>query len=237
MKVENYHNTEATGTNSIITTAVGVLAYAGCRSSNSTITTAIGVQGQYTHSTTGTTLATGASLYATTPGLSAAVGVVTNSFGLRVENHGHAKVVNAYGIYVNAQSAATTLNYALYTNAGLVHFGDTVDLASGKNLTLLAGNITTDTTTGTKIGTATNQKIAFFNSTPIVQPTALTTQLTTITFTAPGVADYALQDVTNVAPYGFTDAEELRSFISVVNNLQVRLAEAETKLKALGLLA
>src|SRR6185369_13457549 len=34
-----------------------------------------------------------------------------------------------------------------------------------------ANNLVTDTTTGTKIGTATNQKIAFYNSTPIVQPT------------------------------------------------------------------
>lgn len=33
-----------------------------------------------------------------------------------------------------------------------------------------ATNIALDTTTGTKIGTATTQKLAFFNSTPIVQP-------------------------------------------------------------------
>lgn len=42
---------------------------------------------------------------------------------------------------------------------------------SGGNLTIDARNISTDTTTGTKIGTATNQKIGFFNATPIVQPT------------------------------------------------------------------
>lgn len=39
------------------------------------------------------------------------------------------------------------------------------------NLTLSAFNLVTDTTTGTKIGTATNQKLAAFGSTPIVQPT------------------------------------------------------------------
>jgi hypothetical protein len=43
-------------------------------------------------------------------------------------------------------------------------------------LTLSAQNIATDTTTGTKIGTATTQKIGFYNATPVVQPTALTTQ-------------------------------------------------------------
>ena len=42
---------------------------------------------------------------------------------------------------------------------------------SGGALTISANNIVTDTTTGTKIGTATNQKLAFYNSAPIVQPT------------------------------------------------------------------
>ena len=41
-----------------------------------------------------------------------------------------------------------------------------------------ACNIVVNTTTGTKIGTATSQKLAFFNSTPIVQP-ANTTDLRT----------------------------------------------------------
>jgi hypothetical protein len=36
-----------------------------------------------------------------------------------------------------------------------------------------AGNITVGTTTGTKIGTATTQKLGFFNATPVVQPTAV----------------------------------------------------------------
>ncbi len=43
------------------------------------------------------------------------------------------------------------------------------------NTTLAADaqNISTDTTTGTKIGTATSQKIGFFNATPAVQPAAV----------------------------------------------------------------
>ena len=40
-----------------------------------------------------------------------------------------------------------------------------------ENLTFTATNIVTDTTTGTKIGTATSQKIGFWNKTPIIQPT------------------------------------------------------------------
>lgn len=38
-------------------------------------------------------------------------------------------------------------------------------------VTISANNIATDTTTGMKIGTATSQKLGFFNATPIVQPT------------------------------------------------------------------
>jgi hypothetical protein len=34
-------------------------------------------------------------------------------------------------------------------------------------------NIAVGTTTGTKIGTATTQKLAFWNATPVVQPTAV----------------------------------------------------------------
>lgn len=40
-----------------------------------------------------------------------------------------------------------------------------------RNLEFSAGNIATDTTTGTKIGTATTQKLSMWNATPIVQPT------------------------------------------------------------------
>lgn len=47
------------------------------------------------------------------------------------------------------------------------------------NLGLNAVNIVTDTTTGTKIGTATTQKLGFFNATPIVQVGA-TTDLGTV---------------------------------------------------------
>lgn len=96
-------------------------------------------------------------------------------------NAGGGTVVNVYGLYITAISGATTSNYAIYTNAGLVHFGDSLDLASGKNITLVAGNIITDTTTGAKIGAATSQKLGFWNATPIVQPT---TAVTAATFAA-----------------------------------------------------
>lgn len=69
----------------------------------------------------------------------------------------------------------------------------------------------------------------------LFQSTALTTQLTSITHTSPGTPDYAIQNVT-LAGYGFATADEGNTVLSVILNLQTRVAELETKLKANGFL-
>ena len=79
-------------------------------------------------------------------------------------------------------------------------------------------------------------KIGFYAVTPVVRPTALTTQLTTITHTAPGTPDYAIQNFTQTTPFGFVTADEANTVLSVIANLQTRVSELETKLQALGLL-
>lgn len=66
---------------------------------------------------------------------------------------------------------------------------------------------------------------------------ALTTQLTTITSTAPGTADYAIQDLVNSSAFGFVTKDEGNTVLSVIANLQTRVAELETRLKALNLIA
>ena len=58
-----------------------------------------------------------------------------------------------------------------------------------------AGHITVGTSTGTKIGTATNQKLAFFNSTPIVQPASA--NQAALTNNTGGTADGTLSAVGN----------------------------------------
>jgi len=88
-----------------------------------------------------------------------------NKYGLYLVSTGTwngAGAIN-YGLYMPDVTGGTT-NYAIYTNAGPNRFGDTVEIADGKNLVF-------NTTTGTKIGTATTQKIGLWNATPIVQPT------------------------------------------------------------------
>jgi hypothetical protein len=104
------------------------------------------------------------------------------------------------------------------------------------NLYIPALNIYTDTTTGMKICTATNQKLGFFNAAPVVQPTALTAAKSDITG---GVysEDLSIQSMTNTGPYGFVNANEGNTLVATVINLQTRLNELEGKLQALGLLA
>jgi len=78
--------------------------------------------------------------------------------------------------------------------------------------------------------------LGFFGVTAVVQPTALTAQLTTLTYTAPSVADYAIQNLTSTGGFGFVTADEGNSVLAVIKNLQDRVAQLETKLQSLGLL-
>lgn len=67
------------------------------------------------------------------------------------------------------------------------------------------------------------------------QGAALTTQLTTITpADAAGTPDYAIAAVTQTTPYGFAGAQEAITVLYVIQNLQVRLAEVEARLEAMG---
>ena len=71
----------------------------------------------------------------------------------------------------------------------------------------------------------------------VTPQTELTDELTTITFTAPGTPDYAIQDLVQNTGFGFVTKDEGNTVLSVIANLQARVNELETKLVALGLLA
>lgn len=73
-------------------------------------------------------------------------------------------------------------------------------------------------------------RVSFYAGTPVVQASAMTTQLTEITHTSPGTPDFALQDMTNSSPYGFVTQDEANTLLSVVKNLQVRVRELEDML-------
>lgn len=72
--------------------------------------------------------------------------------------------------------------------------------------------------------------LSFYGGAAVVRGAALTTQLTTITHTSPGTPDYAIQDLTNITPYGFATQDEGNTVLSVIRNLQLRVAELEARL-------
>lgn len=68
----------------------------------------------------------------------------------------------------------TNTNMTFNANTGVVTFASSVLTAATVSTTLTmadTANIVFNTSTGTKIGTGTTQKLAFYNSTPVVQPT------------------------------------------------------------------
>jgi hypothetical protein len=150
---------------------------------------------------------------------------------IRIEAGGTAGLVGFLGAAAVARQANTTdlkdvlVNFGFLTDGGATPLntdGGALTAAGTNSLgaTTLTGNLTlsthdlvTDTTTGTKLATATGQKLALWNQTPIIQPTALT------------AADNTAIDAT-------WDATEQ----AVLNNVRTRLNELETRLTAFGFL-
>lgn len=97
---------------------------------------------------------------------------------------GTTQKTSAYGVTPVVQAGATTdlgtvlSNWGLrasgtaypITTSGVATFTGGVTINTG-NLTLTDKDVVLGTTTGTKIGTSTSQKIGFFNATPVVQQT------------------------------------------------------------------
>ena len=117
--------------------------------------------------------------------------------------------------------ADNTLSYTVLSTG--------ISLEEGKDLI-------TGTTTGSNIGATSSQKIGLWGVTPVVQPTALTAAETTIT-NAGTASDYAIQAMTNTSPYGFVTQAEAETLVEVVLNNQLRIAELESKLQAIGAIA
>jgi hypothetical protein len=166
--------------------------------------------------------------------------------------------IGAYGYGTTGFSASTTGGWHFYaaenfsdtacgtyltfwtTATGTTTAGERCRLSAAGNL--LIGTTTDGMTANGSLAVAQDlahrgTKAGFFNTTPVAKPSALTAQLTTVTFTAPVTANYALTGtaVTNATPWGFATSDDVNTLLSVVANLQARLAAAETNLKNFGL--
>jgi hypothetical protein len=148
-------------------------------------------------------------------------------------------------LYISPSAASTgtswsTTGTGLGINAPASFTGDLVHLLingttewklSNTTFTIAdANDIAVGTTTGTKIGTATTQKIGFFNKAPVVQPTAvadITTVATVGTLPTPDgsvtIADAATPTVTELLEYCV--------------ELEAKLEAALSRFRDLGLIA
>lgn len=127
------------------------------------------------------------------------------------------------GAPIAAGSATLTASYAFWVQGGVSRFDGNIDLSSG------ARNLVLDTTTGTKIGTATSQKLGFFNATPVVQQTRAATLTNSVTT---GGTDDTIADF--VGTTYLTDAGTIRNDIYQLARI---LRQHDVGLRALGLLS
>lgn len=242
----------------------GIQGYVTSGAAGGTVTNVYGnyTLTQITHATTWTNVMA----YIATLSQSAGTMTSFHGFYLSTSNKTAGTLTNEYGIYLEDVNDGATLNFAIYTNDGLTSFGDHVKIRTdndklyfgtgddatitydGTNMIInpkavgsgylnVAGKILVDTEVeidgdfnhdGTNIG--------FFGVAPTTRQTELTDELTTVTFTAPGTPDYAVQNLTNTGGYGFVTQDEGNTVLSVIANLQTRVNELETKLTAYGLL-
>jgi len=98
-------------------------------------------------------------------------GVITTNVAVRIENQSSGsdddtdRVGTGYGIYIEEFEDQTN-DWGFY-NLARSYLGENTHIADGKNIVL-------DTTTGTKIGTGTTQKLAFYDASPVTQQTGTT---------------------------------------------------------------
>jgi hypothetical protein len=101
----------------------------------------------------------------------------------------------------------------------------------------LGGNLDPQSFAWTGTLKHTGSLAGFYNTSPISKPAALTAQLTTITQAGSFTPDYTIQAMTNTTPYGFVTADEAETVLSVISNLQIRVAELESRIQSLGLMS
>ena len=149
--------------------------------------------------------------------------------------------------YVAVEGNGSTSWQLLATSGGA--YTETIICTTGGFETSLSDNLAdawsiTDGADDLLVFTTTNaatamqhkaNRLGFFSTTPAIQQAALTAQLTSITHTAPGTPDYAVQNLVAATGFGFVTADEGNTVLSVIANLQARLAQVETALEAYGL--
>ena len=92
------------------------------------------------------------------------------------------------------------------------------------------GASTATPSVGTELMAFSNTGIGLFATTPVGQASAMTTQLTQITFVDENTPDFSMSSLTTTSAAGFATLDEAQAFVEVVANLQTRVQELEAML-------
>lgn len=132
---------------------------------------------------------------------------VVRTASLRLGASGSETTITASGTEFNALAGATAANNTT-GKAAILGTNGAQTIADGADVTL-------GTTTGTKIGATSQQKLGFFGATPVVQPTsaneaaASTASITVVVTTA----------TTATSPVGFTTTAQANAIPTAINSL------------------
>jgi len=141
-------------------------------------------------------------------------------------------------------ASANTLYLGGTTNGIAIEKGGVFSFIAGGTGKIKGGtNIPLDTTTGTKIGTGTTQKLGFWNATPIVRPSAFTQTYSTaskthanLTYSAPAAYGAGANGYSTAAMASAVHAAVIALAADVANVKQV-LNSVIDDLQSMGLLA
>jgi hypothetical protein len=198
------------------------------------VTTIRGINANVRTDKAGTTISTAQAVYANSSG---SAGTVTNAYDFYGANaSGKNYLAGFLSVGVDANTAQFQVNTGSSSRVAAIIKGAASQSAnllelqssaaavlasvSAAGLGTFAGlsitdatNIAFSATTGSKIGTATTQKLAFHNSTPTIQRA--------------GAAQNAVATTaaTNIAPYGFTTQAQADAIITLTNEIRAALVE------------
>lgn len=164
---------------------------------------------------------------------------------LRIQDAGadHVAVINVADLAANrtltipdpGAAAGFVLTVGTQTISGARTFTGGVTLTTA-GLTLTDVNVVLSATTGTKIGTATTQKLGFFNATPVAQPGAYTQTYATADKTHANPTATALTDNTggtaNTTLQALADGTTYANDVAAIRNNFADLAASNNALIA-----
>lgn len=151
---------------------------------------------------------------------------------------------NANGVnHLGGGTIATLAGYYSSINSGIsgvtnswqLFLVGTAPSYFGGDIWLIDRNMVLNATTGTKIGTATTQKLGFWNATPIVQPSAYTQTYATADKTHANFtsADLATTAATQTTPWGFASQAQADNIATQVNLLRADVADLKQLVNAI----